>query len=90
MITQQPPSCDIKFPLLDNTITNIVEYNSKKSGWEHECEDKNRGKKSKKNKSSISNEMFEIEKDMMNVETLIHKDGDGINIEAIITLMMEH
>ena len=24
--------------------------------------------------------MFEIEKDMMNVETLIHKDGDSINI----------
>ena len=24
--------------------------------------------------------MFEIEKDMMNVETLIHKDGDSINV----------
>ena len=33
--------------------------------------------------------MFEIEKDMMNVETLIHKDGDRL-IFTIITLMMEH
>ena len=52
----------------------------KKSGWDHECEDNYRDAKSKKTKSSISNEMFEIEKDMMNVETLIHKDGDSINI----------
>ena len=73
-------SRDIKFHLLDNGFTNIVEYNSKKSGWEHECEDNYRGKKSKKTNSSISNEMFEIEKDMMNVETLIHKDGDSINV----------
>ena len=74
-------SRDIKFHLLDNGFTNIVEYNSKKSGWENECEDNYRGKKSKKKtNSSISNEMFEIEKDMMNVETLIHKDGDSINI----------
>ena len=73
-------SRDIKFHLLDNGFTNIVEYNSKKSGWEHECEDNYRGKKSKKTNSSISNEIFEIEKDMMNVETLIHKDGDSINV----------